>query len=134
MGLSLFVETSAIVAFVNNEPDAARVLSALQSNSEMITSPLVILEAAMVLSSRLNRPPEQTERLVRDTLATAGVSVVPIDDTTAALAVQAFARYGKGRGSAAKLNMSDCLSYACAKQHRVPLLYVGDDFAATDLA
>jgi ribonuclease VapC len=33
----------------------------------------------------------------------------------------------------ASLNFGDCFAYALAKEHRCPLLYVGDDFAKTDL-
>lgn len=50
------------------------------------------------------------------------------------LAISAMARYGKGRGHPAQLNFGDCFSYACAKAAGVPLLYVGRDFAHTDLA
>lgn len=45
-----------------------------------------------------------------------------------------MARYGKGRGHPAQLNFGDCFSYACARAAGVPLLYVGTDFAKTDLA
>ena len=79
-------------------------------------------------------PPEEAEILVRSLLEGARVAVTGIDDSTATHAIAAFSRYGKGRGNKAKLNIADCLSYACAKQHRMPLLYVGDDFAQTDLA
>ena len=48
-------------------------------------------------------------------------------------AVQAFHSYGKGRGHPAQLNFGDCLSYAVAKAHRVPVLYKGDVFALTDI-
>ena len=48
--------------------------------------------------------------------------------------MDAFARYGKGRGHSAQLNLADCLSYACAKRLGANLLYKGDDFAQTDLA
>ena len=48
--------------------------------------------------------------------------------------MDAFARYGKGRGHKAQLNLADCLSYACAKRLGAKLLYKGDDFAQTDLA
>ncbi|WP_446721531.1 type II toxin-antitoxin system VapC family toxin [Methylobacterium sp. DCY52] len=44
----------------------------------------------------------------------------------------AHARYGKGRHPA-RLNLGDCFAYACARVHRVPLLYVGDDFPQTDI-
>jgi uncharacterized protein with PIN domain len=36
-------------------------------------------------------------------------------------------------GHPAALNLADCLSYAVARLANEPLLFVGDDFAATDL-
>ncbi len=48
-------------------------------------------------------------------------------------ALEAHARYGKGRHPAA-LNMGDCLAYACAKANQAKLLYKGGDFAKTDMA
>jgi len=40
--------------------------------------------------------------------------------------------YGKGRHPA-QLNLGDCFSYAAAKTLNAPLLYVGADFAKTDI-
>ena len=88
----------------------------------------------MVLSSKWQVEPDYAESEVRFLLEKSGVAITQIDDQIATLAVAAFTKYGKGRGHSAKLNLADCLSYACAKQHRLPLLYIGDDFAATDLA
>jgi ribonuclease VapC len=48
-------------------------------------------------------------------------------------AVACFESFGKGR-HAARLNLGDCLSYACAKAYRSPLLFKGDDFSRTDIA
>ena len=48
------------------------------------------------------------------------------------LAIDAFEAWGKGRGTAG-LNFSDCFSYALAIGRNVPLLFVGDDFARTDI-
>lgn len=134
MGLGLFVETSALVAMLAGEAGSQALAKRLKDAAHPITSPLVILEAAMVLSTMWRTEPVAAETRIREALADASVKVVPIDGAAATLAVDAFARYGKGRGKPAKLNMSDCLSYACAKQHRVALLYAGNDFAATDLA
>lgn len=50
------------------------------------------------------------------------------------LAYAAFAKFGKGSGHPAKLNLGDLFSYALAKSRDVPLLYKGNDFAATDIA
>jgi ribonuclease VapC len=51
----------------------------------------------------------------------------------AALAVACFEAFGKGRHPA-KLNLGDCLSYACARACQSPLLFKGDDFSQTDIA
>lgn len=47
-------------------------------------------------------------------------------------AVDAYLRFGRGRHRA-QLNIGDCLTYAVARLAGEPLLFVGDDFAATDL-
>jgi hypothetical protein len=44
----------------------------------------------------------------------------------------AYARWGKGNHRAA-LNVGDCFAYEVAKHHACPLLYVGRDFARTDV-
>lgn len=51
----------------------------------------------------------------------------------AAIALEAHARFGKGRHPAA-LNMGDCFAYALAKAHGAALLFKGDDFVKTDIA
>jgi ribonuclease VapC len=48
-------------------------------------------------------------------------------------ALYAFARYGKGRGHPAQLNLGDCFAYAVARDRRVPLLFKGNDFSQTDI-
>lgn len=130
----MFVDTSAIVAIIVQEAGSPEIERALDQADLKISSPLVLLEATMVLSSKVAISPFEAEKRVRRLFDEAGIAVSEITDTTASIAIEAFQRYGKGRGSGAGLNMSDCLSYACAKQHRMPLLYVGDDFAKTDLA
>jgi ribonuclease VapC len=128
----MFVDTSAIVAMICGEPDAADLARRLAGASRRFTSPVVRLETSMVLATRLDISPEQASALFDDFLAEADLSVVTIDDRIGALAVVCFQTYGKGR-HAARLNLGDCLSYACAKAHRSPLLFKGDDFSQTDL-
>jgi ribonuclease VapC len=130
----MFVETSAVVSMVTRELGFEAIADRIDNAELAVTSPVVILEASMVIASRLNVDPDEAEGRVRAILDAGGVVITDINDETASLAVQAFQRYGKGRGHPARLNMGDCFSYACAKQHRVPLLYVGNDFAQTDLA
>jgi ribonuclease VapC len=64
----------------------------------------------------------------------AGIEILPITEEIGHLAIDAFDRYGKGRGHPAQLNMGDCFAYACAKAHGLRLLYKGADFSRTDLA
>lgn len=129
----MFVDTSAVVAILAREPDAASLSEALGAAQSRLTSPLVRLEACMVLATKLDMPPSEVEQELDVFLMESGISVVPIDDETGRLAVAAFERFGKGRGTAAKLNLADCLSYACARQHGVAILYKGRDFSHTDL-
>ncbi|MEZ5088710.1 MAG: type II toxin-antitoxin system VapC family toxin [Micropruina sp.] len=59
---------------------------------------------------------------------------MPVTEEQVRAARQAFRDYGRGSGHAARLNLGDCFSYALASVRRQPLLFVGDDFARTDLA
>jgi len=58
--------------------------------------------------------------------------IVAVDDSMTSLALDALDRYGRGRHPAA-LNFGDCFAYACARAHKTPLIYKGDDFARTDI-
>ena len=129
----MFIDTSAIVALLAGEPDAARYAGLIGQAETLLTSGLVVLEAAMRLSSMLDLDPVLVETRIRTLLDEAGITVVPIDGEIATAAVAAFATYGKGRGHPAQLNLADCMSYACARTHGVPLLFKGDDFSKTDI-
>lgn len=50
------------------------------------------------------------------------------------LALQAHVHYGRRSTHPARLNMGDCIAYACAKTHDADLLYTADDSSHTDLA
>lgn len=131
----MFVDTSAIVAMVASEPDADTFSFKLEAaTGSKITGAHVLLEATMRLSSLLGLSPTSADEIVTHLLREAGIETVPITEDIAHLAVTAFERYGKGRGHPAKLNFGDCLSYACAKAHGVPILFKGNDFAHTDAA
>lgn len=45
----------------------------------------------------------------------------------------AYSKWGKGVHPA-RLNFGDCFAYEVAKSRECPLLYVGSDFARTDVA
>jgi ribonuclease VapC len=129
----IFIDTSVIVALFAGEADAADYAWRIEQSAECITSGLVILEASIRLGTMLDIDPVAVETRIRLLLAEAQISVVPIDDVVATAAVNAFARYGKGRGHPAQLNLADCMSYACAKVRGVSLLFKGNDFSHTDI-
>jgi ribonuclease VapC len=127
----MFIDTSAIVALLAGEPEAARYAGLIGQAETPLTSGLVVLEAAMRLSSMLDLDPVLVEARIQIFLDEAAITVV--DGETATAAVAAFATYGKGRGHPAQLNLADCMSYACARTHGVPLLFKGNDFSKTDI-
>ncbi|MBZ9857048.1 type II toxin-antitoxin system VapC family toxin [Mesorhizobium sp. CA13] len=130
----MFVDTSVVVAILSAEGDAGEWSDRIAAAPRKITSALVVLEAAMRLSTMLAVEPLVAETAIEAFLREAEIEIVPIGADDAKLAIQAFSDYGKGRGHPAQLNLADCLSYACAKGHGSVLLYKGNDFSHTDLA
>jgi ribonuclease VapC len=61
-----------------------------------------------------------------------GPNVIALTQASAQRVVQAYARWGKGIHPAG-LNLADCFAYDVAKEHACALLYVGNDFARTDI-
>ncbi len=127
-----FVDTSAFVAVLANEPDRDRFIDAINAADRRITSPVVRLETCIVLSSRLDFSPREAEAQFNRMLYDAGIAEIEVTDAIGVAAVACFERFGKGRHSA-RLNFADCLSYACAKFHGARLLFKGDDFSKTDI-
>lgn len=130
----MFIDTSVIVALLADEPDAAAYAERIGRAADCFTSGLVVLEASMRLATMLDIDPVVVETRVRALMEEADIALLPIDGMIATTAVRAFAEYGKGRGHPAQLNLADCMSYACAKVHGMPLLFKGNDFSRTDIA
>ncbi|HST74724.1 MAG TPA: type II toxin-antitoxin system VapC family toxin [Acetobacteraceae bacterium] len=129
----MFVDASAIIAILTGEPEADALADRLDEARAPITSPVAVFEAALGLSRKRHASVAEAVADVRELLAAAGIRVIPLTDREAETALDASARYGKGRGHPARLNMGDCFAYAMAKNHRVPLLFKGDDFSKTDI-
>jgi ribonuclease VapC len=122
------IDTSAVVALVSNEPARHRLAQTLAAHKERIMSPISFVELVMVLSRRFADPKAAADRFI-DGLR---INLVPVNAAQTDWAAYAFATYGKGR-SPARLNLGDCFSYAVAKAHDAPLLFVGNDFSLTDV-
>lgn len=129
----MFVDASAIVAILTREPEADILADSLDGARSPITSPIAIFEAALGVCRKRHASVAEAQEDVFEFLETAGVRTVSVTVQEAGIALDAFARYGKGRGHPAQLNLGDCFAYAVAKAHEAPLLFKGDDFSKTDI-
>lgn len=129
----MFVDASAIVAILTRETDADELADALETADAPITSPIAVFEATLGVCRKRHASVEEALQDVREFLAVGRVDVVAIGAEDAETALTAFARYGKGRGHPAQLNLGDCFAYAIAKNHHAPLLFKGADFTNTDV-
>lgn len=128
----MYVDASAIVAILVDEPERHDFAVKIDRAGRVLTSPLSIYEAALGMARSVKCTLNEASDEVRDYLERSESKVVDINANIAMTAIEAFAKFGKGRHRAG-LNMGDCFSYACAKVHRVPLLCKGDDFIHTDI-
>lgn len=128
----MFLDASAIVAILGREPDAAELAARLARASEIYVSPLSLYEAVLGLARLRGLALADAHRLVGQLVEDSRAKLIAIDGDIGRGAVDAFARFGKGR-HAANLNLGDCFAYACARQLDVPLLCKGDDFTRTDV-
>lgn len=124
------VDTSALLAVIQGEPESDAFIAAIRAADRAVIAAVSLLEAGMVLRAR--RGLEGIAEL-DDFIDAMAIDIVPFDVALARLALEAFGRYGKGIDPRARLNMGDCAAYALAKGLNAPLLYKGNDFAATDI-
>ena len=123
----IVVDTSAIVAILLREVDGPALRAAIADAARVLVSAVSVVELAAV-SSR----DDALFRDLRDFLSEPYIDVTPVDAAQAAIAVEAYRRFGKGRHPAG-LNLGDVFPYALARQRGLPLLFKGSDFARTDI-
>jgi ribonuclease VapC len=129
----MFVDASAIVAMLAREVDADALADLLETARHRVTSPIAIFEAIAGLRRIRHVSVEEAQGEVMLFLETAGIEYVDITSHDLGAALSAFARYGKGCGHPAQLNMGDCFAYGAAKSRDLSLLYKGEDFSMTDI-
>jgi ribonuclease VapC len=125
----VILDTSAIMAMLQEEPEAPAMEEALAAASAIAIAAPGLVEAYLVCEGRAG---EKGARQLDALLERLGSEIVPFTAEHAALAREGWRRYGKGRHPAG-LNMGDCFAYALAKARHQPLLFKGDDFAQTDV-
>lgn len=125
----MILDSSALVAVLLREPGWQTLLARIAADETAAVGAPTLAETGLVLTARLGR---DARRLLSAFVREAGITVLPFVEEHARVAVEAYARYGKGRHRAA-LNFGDCMTYAVARLAAQPLLCVGDDFPRTDL-
>lgn len=125
----MIVDTSALVAILQDEPERTSFIDLIDSAAALKISAVSFVEVSMILESRYGA--EGLLSLDRF-LDRAGIEVVAVDARQALEARRAFSRFGKGRHPAG-LNFGDCFSYALSVCFGEPLLFKGDDFGLTDI-
>ncbi|HEV2992413.1 MAG TPA: type II toxin-antitoxin system VapC family toxin [Candidatus Angelobacter sp.] len=126
----MVIDTSAVLAWLKDEIERERIVAALEVHPVCRISAVSLLETYIVVRAREH--PTMLGKLHRF-LEEIEAVVMPFDEQQARLADAAFQRYGKGQKHAAQLNLGDCAVYALAKSIGEPLLFVGNDFAQTDI-
>lgn len=126
----IVVDSSALVAILEEEPERDHFAEALQAASRRLVSTITLYETGIVLLRRRGLSGVVALHNLADALH---LEVVPFDRSQSETALAAYARFGKGIDPDARLNMGDCASYALAMSLGAPLLYKGDDFVHTDV-
>jgi ribonuclease VapC len=129
----IVVDSSAVIAILEDEAEAAALSARLALDPERALSAASYVEMGTVLAGRRRSEPDKAQQFLDAFLEEAGIGLAPVDATQARLALEARVRYGRGFSSVARLNFGDCFAYALAKSLDAPLLYVGDDFTGTDI-
>jgi ribonuclease VapC len=122
----VIVDPSAVIAILADESEGPECRTLIMSDPDPKMSAASLTELRMVCIRR--GAEEDLEKL----LAVLALRIVPLDEDQALQAAEAFRRFGKGR-HAAGLNFGDLFAYALARALREPLLFVGGDFARTDV-
>jgi ribonuclease VapC len=127
----IVVDTSAVMAFLNDEPEGKAIEEHLDLADDRRMSAVGVLECRTVIV-RAYAPAKLVE--FERFLAVAAVVIEPFDAEQALVASNAYQKFGKGMGHPAQLNFGDCAVYALAKLRDAPLLFIGNDFRHTDIA
>lgn len=131
--MTLFVDASALIAIVANEPEAESLARQIFVDDDPLWSPLSCWESISGLRRALGISARQARDEIEAWAASRPLRLVEIGDAERRIALDAFERYGKSIDPTG-LNFGDCFAYACARTNNARLLYKGDDFAQTDLA
>ena len=125
----MVIDTSAIVAILQNEAEQDAFIEAIESADICLVSAASFIEASIVILTRYGMDGILDLDLF---MAKAGIEISSVDSDQANIARRSFRDFGRGRHPA-ELNFGDCFSYALAKSFDLPLLFKGSDFSKSDI-
>ena len=123
----IVVDTSALIAIAREEERGPAVLEAIRIDGNAIVSAATVAETLIVAAGR------GTSSEVETLLEELPLRVEPVTPASGRRVGDVYQRWGRGFHPAA-LNFGDCFAYELAERYACPLLFVGDDFAKTDIA
>jgi ribonuclease VapC len=127
----MVIDTSAVIAILFSEPEAARLIAAIDEDTvRIIGAPTLVEAGAVMIAKRGPTGPVALDALMQRL----DIKIEAFSGTAADFARSGYSKYGKGVGSPSVLNYGDCLSYGLAQALGQPLLFKGNDFPATDVA
>ncbi|HEX3410607.1 MAG TPA: type II toxin-antitoxin system VapC family toxin [Stellaceae bacterium] len=127
----MIIDTSALIAILRDEPEAAACAEAIEAVPHRRMSAANFVEAAIVIDG--SRDPVASRRF-DDLVNEAQLIIEVVTEVQARIAREAYRDFGRGSGHPARLNFGDCFAYALARATGEPLLFKGDDFGHTDIA
>ena len=122
----IVIDTSALMAIVQNEPEAGACRGILTEHAHRFLSAGTLAEALIVSDAR------KIGGLLDEALDKIGAEIVPVTIDGANRARRAYREWGRGNHRAA-LNFGDCFAYALAMEKNCHLLFIGNDFIQTDV-
>jgi len=122
----IVVDTSALLEITLDKPLALPCMEALDRASSVLISAGTLTEALIVAGRR------KVETELQELITGLDIEIIPVTAESAYRAGLAYEKWGKGVHPA-KLNFGDCFAYELAMNFQCPLLYVGNDFAQTDV-
>jgi ribonuclease VapC len=123
----IVIDTSALFAIARDEPEGPACLDAIEAAQSALISAGTVAEALIVASGRGYR------FLMQGLIEDLGLQVEPVTPAASMRIGEIYYRWGRGM-HAASLNFGDCFAYELAQRYGCPLLYIGNDFAQTDIA
>ena len=125
----MIVDTSAVLAVLFREADAAHYARRIATASPCRLSVANLLEASIVIGRRGAATDGDLDLFIE----AGAIELTPVTAAQVDSARRAWRRFGKGSHPAA-LNFGDCFAYALAETTGEPFLFKGKDFTRTDIA